>query len=179
MLTALVQGVKPNVKNVWSFWINHLTKDREQTGIRDAALVTKHGSVSSHTPQFKLSVQDIQSLNDLFRKGDVNRISLQGRTYMINAIDEKHMIAFNDKNCLIVCPSKTMYIVVRTECLQERLVETVTWIEHMCAKLSSCNYWTRVQDLTVPLLGQSLNSNSCKEVDFRNCGNFFNFINNN
>src|SRR6218665_3041774 len=60
MLTALVHDVRPNVKNVWSCWINHLTKDREKTGIRDAALVTKQGSVSSHTPQFKLSVQDIQ-----------------------------------------------------------------------------------------------------------------------
>lgn len=146
MLTALVHDVRPNVKNVWSCWINHLTKDREKTGIRDAALVTKQGSVSSHTPQFKLSVQDIQSLNDIFRKKDVNGIRFQGRTYVINTINDKHMIAFNEKEYLvektylIVCPSKTMYIIVRTDCLRERLAETVTWIEHMCAKLSSSNY---------------------------------------
>lgn len=140
MLTGLIHGVKPNVKNVWSCWTNHLTKDQEKTGIRDAVLVSKHGSVLSHTPQFKLSVQDMQSLNDLFRKGDINKISLQGRTYMINTINDKHMIAFSEKSYLVVCPSKTMYVVVRTECLRERLAETVTWIEHLCAKLSSCNY---------------------------------------
>lgn len=81
-----------------------------------------------------------QSLDSLFRKKNTDKVKLQGRTYVVNSLSDKHLIAFSGKKFLIVCPSKTMYIVVQTDCLQERLTETVAWIEHLCAKLSSRDY---------------------------------------
>lgn len=140
MLTAMVHGTMPTARNAWLPWLNYITKDGERTGIRDAALVTKRGSVSSHTPHFKLSAKEIESLDNLFHNKQVNKVKLLGRTYIINSLDDKHLTAFSGKRFLIVCPSQTMYVVVQSDRLRERLTETVTWIEHLCAKLSSRNY---------------------------------------
>lgn len=81
-----------------------------------------------------------QSLNDIFCKKDPEKVRLDDRTYVIRQHDGKHLVAFNGSKYLIVCPSKTMYIIVETEGRKDKVEELVVFVKGLCSKLSAKNY---------------------------------------
>lgn len=79
-------------------------------------------------------------MNHVFGIMNPEKVRLDDRTYVIRKVDAKHLLAFNGAKYLIVCPSKTMYIIVETEGRREKLEELVALITGLCGKLSAKNY---------------------------------------
>lgn len=140
MFTLLVNNAIPGANNAWTYWIEHIMKKKETFGVRRAAMVSKKGFMSANTSHFVLSGPEIQSLNDIFCKKDPEKVRLDDRTYVIRQHDGKHLVAFNGAKYLIVCPSKTMYIIVETEGRKDKVDELVVFVRGLCSKLSAKNY---------------------------------------
>lgn len=81
-----------------------------------------------------------QALNHIFKKGDEEKISIDERTYLIRQMDDKHLLAFNGAKYFIICPSKTMFILVESEGKREKLDYAIAFVKGLCKKLSAKNY---------------------------------------
>lgn len=140
MFALLINNAIPGANNAWTYWIEHIMKQKDTLGIRRAAMASKQGFMSASTPRFILSGQEIQALNRLFKKKDEEKISIDDRTYVIRRMDDRHLLAFNGAKFLIICPSKSMYILIESEGRKDKLDEAVAFTKGLCNKLSAKNY---------------------------------------
>jgi len=58
-------GLVPGARNTWSYWIDHILKQRERFGFVAATMITTQGAVSAFTRDFLPTTAEVQ-VNCLF-----------------------------------------------------------------------------------------------------------------
>lgn len=120
--------------NVWKLWVDHILK-QEGMGLRKAALVHHDGSVAYASRGFGLPPKDIKKLEDYLEGTNNNdKITLNGNTYIIKDIDQKHLVAFSGSKYYIIAKSKTMYIIAVCES-RSKCSEAVTLLKKLARRL--------------------------------------------
>jgi len=59
-------GLVPGARNAWSYWIDHILKQREKFGFMAAAMITTQGAVSAFTKDFLPTTAEVQVKWPLF-----------------------------------------------------------------------------------------------------------------
>ena len=53
-------GLVPGARNAWSYWIDHILKQRERFGFVAATMITTQGAVSAFTKDFLPTTAEVQ-----------------------------------------------------------------------------------------------------------------------
>jgi len=53
-------GLVPGARNAWSYWIDHILKQRERFGFVAAMMITTRGAVSAFTKDFLPATAEVQ-----------------------------------------------------------------------------------------------------------------------
>ena len=53
-------GLVPGARNTWSYWIDHILKQRERFGFVAATMITTQGVVSAFTKDFLPTTAEVQ-----------------------------------------------------------------------------------------------------------------------
>jgi len=53
-------GLVPGARNAWSYWIDHILKQRERFGFVAATMITTQGVVSAFTTDFLPTAAEVQ-----------------------------------------------------------------------------------------------------------------------
>jgi len=53
-------GLVPGARNTWSYWIDHILKQRERFGFMAATMITTQGAVSAFTQDFLPTTAEVQ-----------------------------------------------------------------------------------------------------------------------
>lgn len=126
--------------NVWKLWVEHILKQKDTLGLRKAALLHHDGNVAYASSGFALDPHDVQKLEGhLEGTRNSERVSLNGKTYIIKDVDQKHMVAFNGAKYYIIAKSKTMYIVSVCES-RSKVNEAVVLIKKLARRLVEKDY---------------------------------------
>ncbi|ELU18525.1 hypothetical protein CAPTEDRAFT_219851 [Capitella teleta] len=120
--------------NVWKLWVDYILK-QSGLGIRKAALVHHDGSVCFASKGFALAPSDVQKL-DAYLEGTNNseRITLNGYSYIIKDIDQKHLVAFSGSKYYIIAKSKSMYVIAVCE-LRSQVAAATSLIKKLARRL--------------------------------------------
>ena len=120
--------------NTWKLWVDYITK-QEGLAVRKAALVHHDGTVAYAGRGFGLPAKDIQKLGAYLEGTNNNdKITLNGNTYIIKDIDQKHLVAFSGSKYYIITRSNTMYIIAVCESRQ-KFGEVVTLLKKLARRL--------------------------------------------
>jgi hypothetical protein len=139
MFAILINNSVPGSHNAWTYWVDYIMKQKDELNVKHAALVNKQGFMAANSPNFSLSCKEVSALNHAFSKKTKDRIRIQDRTYMIRSLDERHLVAFNGLKFVVICPSKTMYIIAQIEG-KEKIEEATMWVRRLSSKLSLRNF---------------------------------------
>lgn len=134
MLGMLINTSMAWAPNAWKIWIDHIMKHKKQYSFKKAAMVHKDGSLASATPGFVLSAVEVQKLQFYFDEKVPERLTIQGKTYVVKSSEGNILVAFNGGKYVIIGQSKTMYLITICES-RSKSNEAASWINKLVTRL--------------------------------------------
>ncbi|KAI0218971.1 hypothetical protein LSAT2_029388 [Lamellibrachia satsuma] len=132
----------PWAPSAWKHWVDHIIRQGHKFGLKRATLVHANGTTASASSGFVLPSHEIKKFADYFDgvvKDDPERISLQGKTYVIKSTSASQIIAFNGSRYFVISRAKTMYIVVM--CDSRTMYEDgARWLKRLTDSLVAKGY---------------------------------------
>jgi hypothetical protein len=137
MLGMLINTSLPWAPNTWKIWVDHIMKQKPTYGFKKAALIHDNGATASATSGFILHPQEVLRVKQIFALPVEKRpesIIVQGKTYIIKSISDVQIVAFNGAKYIIICKSKSKFIVVLCES-KSKSSDGAVWLKKINSRL--------------------------------------------
>ena len=143
MAGSIQCGMTATSQSCWSFWIDHILKQRDTLGMKKAAFISAStGAVMASSNDWRFSSSDIASLtteSDQSLSRSRDSLRYDGKTYVIKSQESGQIVAFNGRSYLIITRSKTIYMVSLCQS-RAKSTQAAAWMRQLRNKLVEKNY---------------------------------------